>query len=61
MRFKFFFRLQKNEGNSDNKNHHDVRKLFLLIMLIVLSLQDNPNSVIKRITCFSQFELFFET
>ena len=41
MRFKFFFLLQKNEGNSENKNYHDVWKLFLLIILIVFWLEDN--------------------
>ena len=30
MRFKFFFLLQKNEGNSDNKNHHDVLEVIPL-------------------------------
>ena len=34
IQFKFFL-LQKNEDNADNKNHDDVWKLFLLIMLIV--------------------------
>ena len=29
------FLLQQNGSNSDNKNHHDVYKLFLLIMLVV--------------------------
>ena len=41
MRFKFFFLLQKNEGNSENKNYHDVWKLFLLIMLIVFWQENN--------------------
>ena len=41
MWFKFFFLLQKNEGNSENKNYHDVWKLFLLIMLIVFWLENN--------------------
>ena len=41
MWFKFFFLLQKNEGNSENKNYHDVWKLFLLIMLIVFWQENN--------------------
>ena len=41
MKFTFFFLLQKNKGNSDNKNHRGVLTLFLLIMLIVFLLQDN--------------------
>ena len=74
-----FYAIQLNEGNPGNKNHHDVYKLFLLIMLIVFltarqchqRLSDialrpsaarfSPVGIIKRITCFSQFELWFET
>ena len=36
-----YFLSQKNEGNSDNKNHRSVFTLLLLIMLIVSSLQHN--------------------
>ena len=35
------FLLQKNECNSDNKNHRDIKMLFLLIAMIVFLLQDN--------------------
>ena len=36
-----YFLLQKNEGNSGNKNHRVTLTLLLLIMLIVFLLQDN--------------------
>ena len=40
------FLLQKKESNSNNKNRHDVYKLFLLIMLRDFLLQDNAIFVI---------------
>ena len=61
-----FFLFRKKTRNSDNKNHNDVQKLFLLIMLVVFWLQDNAPllssfEIIKRIACFSRVELCFET
>ena len=60
------FLLGKNEGNSDNKNHHGVLMLFLLIMQVIFELQYfelHPSlfGIIERMICFSRFEFSFET
>ena len=50
--------------NWDNKNDRGTLALLLLLILIVfytISYHLSPFGIIKRISCFSRFELFFET
>ena len=54
-----FFLLQRNKGKSDNKNHHDVQKLFLLIELILFLLQDNA-VVFLRLKSFKEQLVFHD-
>ena len=59
------FLFQRNESNLNSTNHfHALKKLFLLTMLQIFfnARQPHPSliGIIKRITCFSCFELCFE-
>ena len=48
----------KEWNNLDNKNHHYSLMFFRFFRLVVLGV--SLFEIIKRITCFSQFELCFE-
>ena len=59
------FLFYRNEDNANNKNYHCFLMLLLLITVMVFLLKDNGIfflfGIIKKITCFSQFKLCFET